>query len=98
MGCQSTTDETPKMADGKLEMEIDKLFGKWQSVTNPKNIIELTTDRMRSFHGDLKLANESLVIYHDCIARCVPEGATPMPCLVTDGKQANNCCISAAER
>ncbi|MFK7980132.1 MAG: hypothetical protein AB8G86_09145 [Saprospiraceae bacterium] len=94
VGCQSQveTEKTDKaVADGEVKIEMNKLLGKWQSVNNPKTVIELTNDRMYAYHGDLKLSDESLVIYQNCVSRCVPEGVAQMPCMVTDGKRAENC-------
>lgn len=88
LGCQSNSSSTEK---GKVILEVDKLLGKWQAVDNPKNVIELTKDRMYSFYDGLKLADESLMIYNDCVSKCLPEGMAAMPCLVTDGKRAENC-------
>ena len=96
VGCQTQTEtqsETPSKAaaDGEVKIEMNKLLGKWQSVTNPKTVIELTDERMYSYYGDLKLSDESLVVYQNCISRCMPAGAAQMPCIVTDGKRAENC-------
>ncbi|GEM_PF-3811145 len=91
-GCQSSSEKaTTETNDGTVKIEMNKLLGKWQSVTNPKNVIELTNERMFSYYDDLKLSDESLVVYQDCVSRCVPEGVTQMPCMVTDGKRAENC-------
>ena len=88
MSCQTATENAN---DKVAKIEVNKLLGKWQSVTNPKNVIELTNDRMFSYYDGLKLADESLTVYDNCIARCIPEGVAKMPCMVTDGKQAQNC-------
>ena len=91
IGCQSSKENSSNaMADGQVKIELNKLLGKWQSVSNPKTIIELTEERMYSYHGDLKLSDESLVVYQNCVSRCVPEGVAKMPCMVTDGKRAEN--------
>ena len=87
--CQQTTTESTEEDQVKIDLAI--LLGKWQSVENPKTVIELTQTRMYSYYDGLKLADESLLIYHNCVSRCVPEGMTQMPCLVTDGKRAENC-------
>lgn len=88
VGCKDgpkTTVETPKGP------QLTQLFGKWQSVDNPKSKIELTQTRMFSFYDELKLSDESLTIYQECQARCLAIGMKPMPCFVTDGKRAENC-------
>lgn len=84
--CQNHSTQATKAA-----ANLNQLLGKWQSVENPKNQIELTETRMFSYFGDLKLADESLVIYPVCKAGCLPIGMKPMPCFVTDGKRAENC-------
>ncbi|MEM6321140.1 MAG: hypothetical protein AAF960_25990 [Bacteroidota bacterium] len=84
--CQSDSTK-----DEGVKIDLEKLLGKWQSLENPKTTIELTTNRMLSYYDGLKLADEALTIYHACASRCVPEGVAPMPCLVTDGKMAENC-------
>ena len=91
MSCQTATEKTKELDAVKAKIEVNKLLGKWQSVTNPKNVIEVTNDRMYSYYDGLKLADESLTVYDNCIARCIPEGVEKMPCMVTDGKQAQNC-------
>jgi len=92
IGCQTQNEKAnAKATDGKVKIEMNKLLGKWQSVNNPKTIIELTNERMYSYYDDLKLSDESLIVYQNCIARCVPEGIAQMPCMVTDGKRAKNC-------
>ena len=96
VGCQTQSEKATDTVvatttDGTTKIEMNKLLGKWQSVTNPKNVIELTNERMYSYYDDLKLSDESLVVYQDCISRCVPEGVAQMPCMVTDGKRAENC-------
>ena len=87
--CQ--TNEPTSKADGAVKIDLDILLGKWQAVGNPKTVIELTQTRMYSYYDGLKLADESLMIYHNCVSKCVPEGMAQMPCLVTDGKRAENC-------
>ena len=89
--CQTSTNSSKSEKDSLAKIEVNKLLGKWQSVNNPKNIIEMTKSRMFSYHGDLKLADESLTIYENCIAYCLRDGEAQMPCMVTDGKQAQNC-------
>lgn len=90
-GFISCKNESVSKDTGTVKIDVDILLGRWYAINDPNNIIELTKDRMFSFHGDLKLADESLVIYQNCISKCVPEGVIPMPCLVTDGKMAENC-------
>ncbi|MEM1119385.1 MAG: hypothetical protein AAGJ18_03000 [Bacteroidota bacterium] len=72
-------------------LHVNQLLGKWQSVDNPKNQIEFTNSRMYAYSGALKLSDESLVVYPECHAKCLPVGVAPMPCFVTDGKRAENC-------
>jgi len=87
--CQSN--EVTSKEDGTVKVDLEILLGKWQAVDNPKTVIELTQTRMYSYYDGLKLADESLMIYHNCVSKCVPEGMAQMPCLVTDGKRAENC-------
>ncbi len=88
MACQ----EAPKKMEGAPKSpQMNQLLGKWQSVDNPKTKIELTENRMFSFYDGLKLSDESLLVYQECQARCLPVGMKPMPCFVTDGKRAENC-------
>jgi len=89
LSCQ--TNEVASKDDGAVKVDLDILLGKWQAVDNPKTVIELTQTRMYSYYDGLKLADESLMIYHNCVSKCVPEGMAQMPCLVTDGKRAENC-------
>lgn len=88
--CQNN-EATTNPSDDQVKIDLEKLLGKWQSVKNPKNVIELTTTRMYAYYDGLKLSDESLTIYHNCISRCMPAGVIQMPCLVTDGKKAENC-------
>jgi len=87
-GCQEAPKAVAKTPKG---LQMNQLLGKWQSINNPKMKIEMTETRMFSFHGDLQLADESLMIYEECQARCLAIGMKPMPCFVTDGKRAENC-------
>ena len=89
LSCQSSASESAK--DTVVKVDLEKLLGKWQSIENPKTVIELTERRMYSFYDGLKLADESLMIYHNCVSKCVPTGMQQMPCMVTDGKRAENC-------
>lgn len=91
IGCQTSTNHSTSFSTQETKIEIAKLMGTWQSISNPQNRIELTKDRMYSYYGELKLADEYLVVYDNCIARCLPKGVNQMPCIVTDGKQAQNC-------
>jgi len=87
--CQQNESTANKSVTAKVDLE--KLLGKWQSVENAKTVIELTQTRMFSYYDGLKLADESLMIYHNCVAWCLPEGRTEMPCMISDGKRAENC-------
>lgn len=87
--CQNS--EVASKDDGPVKIDLDILLGKWQAVDNPKTVIELTQTRMYSYYDGLKLSDESLMIYHNCVSKCLPEGMAQMPCLVTDGKRAENC-------
>ncbi len=87
--CQSTATKSPD--DKKIEINVAQLVGKWQAVDNPKTVIELTNTRMYSFYNGLKLSDESLMIYHNCVAWCIPKDRAQMPCIITDGKRAENC-------
>lgn len=89
LSCQNTASESTKDTAVKVDLEI--LLGKWQAIDNPKTVIELTETRMYSFYDGLRLSDESLMIYHNCVSKCVPTGMEQMPCLVTDGKRAENC-------
>ncbi len=89
LSCQSN--EVATKEDGVVKIDLEILLGKWQAVDNPKSVIELTQTRMYSYYDGLKLADESLMIYHNCVSKCVPKGMAQMPCLVTDGKRAENC-------
>ena len=89
--CFSCKTEKSSTKSNTLQIEVNQLLGKWRSSKNTKNVIELTKSRMFSFYDGLKLADESLVIYQNCVSKCVPEGIKAMPCLVTDGKRAENC-------
>lgn len=75
----------------KQSLNLNQLLGKWQAVDNPQNQIEFTASRMYAYAGNLRLSDESLVIYPECHAKCLPVGLAPMPCFVTDGKRAENC-------
>lgn len=88
IGCQEAPKAVEKAPKG---LQLNQLLGKWQSIENPKTKIEMTETRMFSFYDDLKLADESLMIYEECHARCLAIGMKPMPCFVTDGKRAENC-------
>ena len=59
IGCQEGPQE--KVQEEPKTTNLNQLLGKWQSVDNPKNQIELTKTRMFSYFGDLKLADESLI-------------------------------------
>lgn len=89
ISCQSN--EVTSKGDGIVKIDLDILIGKWQAIDNPKSMIELTQTRMYSYYDGLKLSDESLMIYHNCVSKCVPKGMEQMPCLVTDGKRAENC-------
>jgi hypothetical protein len=83
--------ETGNSENGAVQIKLDLLLGKWVAIDDDKNVIELTKDRMFSYYDGLKLADEALVIYHNCLPRYIPEGREVMPCLVTDGKRVETC-------
>ena len=86
--CQSNSTATKNDA---LKIDLEKLLGKWELIDNPKIVVELTANRMYSYNDGLKLSDEALTIYHNCVSHCIPKGVEQMPCMISDGKQAENC-------